>query len=65
MAQFINVTNTPVFSTPNNYAFNDCGVCNGVQSTGPVPSGSNVGTFGLIQSPDPGRNIQFALKLQF
>jgi Carboxypeptidase regulatory-like domain/TonB dependent receptor len=65
MAQFINVTNTPVFSTPNNYAFNSCGQCTGVQTTGPQPAAGGVGTFGLIQSPDPGRNIQLALKLLF
>jgi Carboxypeptidase regulatory-like domain/TonB dependent receptor len=64
-AQFINVTNTPIFSTPNNYAFNTCGQCTGVQTTGPNPAAGGVGTFGLIQSPDPGRNIQFALKLEF
>jgi Carboxypeptidase regulatory-like domain/TonB dependent receptor len=64
-AQFINVTNTPIFSTPNNYAFNVCGgTCNGQQPTGPAP-GAGVGTFGLVQSPDPGRQIQFALKLEF
>ena len=45
MSQFINFTNTPVFSAPN---------------------GSIGGTtFGLAQSANPGRQIQFGLKLLF
>jgi hypothetical protein len=44
MTQFINVTNTPVFS---------------------APTASLGSTFGLVQSQDPGREIQFGLKLLF
>jgi hypothetical protein len=45
MTQFINFSNTPVFSAPN---------------------GSIAGTtFGLAQSANPGRQIQFGLKLLF
>ncbi len=56
MTQFINLTNTPIFSAPTA----SCGPnCNG--TIGP----SGAGTFGLAQSPDPGREIQFGLKLLF
>jgi hypothetical protein len=66
MAQFINLTNTPVFSTPNNYAFNACSACNNVQTFGYTGGQTGtVGTFGLLQSPDPGREITFTLKLLF
>ena len=44
MAQFINVTNTPILGRPN------------------FSSGS---TFGVITSSNPGRQIQFGLKLNF
>jgi hypothetical protein len=52
MTQFINFTNTPVFSAPN-------GNC------GPLCAPGGTGTFGLIQSQNPGRQIQFGLKLLF
>ncbi|MFZ0639872.1 MAG: TonB-dependent receptor [Candidatus Acidiferrales bacterium] len=64
MAQFINLTNTPIWGAPNS----SCNPsCNGVITTG---TGGNAGStgagsFGLIQSLDPGRQIQFALKLNF
>jgi hypothetical protein len=45
MTQFINFSNTPVFSAPN------------ASIAGP--------TFGLAQSANPGRQIQFGLKLLF
>jgi Carboxypeptidase regulatory-like domain/TonB dependent receptor len=61
MTQFINVTNTPVFGAPTA----GCGpLCNGVITTGPS-GGGGAGTFGLAQSQDPGREIQFGLKLNF
>jgi hypothetical protein len=44
MAQFINVTNTPILGRPN------------------FSQGS---TFGVITSSNPGRQIQFGLKLNF
>jgi len=63
MAQFINLTNTPIFSAPNA----SCGPsCNGIIDTNPVTGGATgAGTFGLAQSQDPGREIQFGLKLHF
>jgi hypothetical protein len=63
MAQFINFTNTPIFSAPAA----SCGPsCNGVIDTNPLTGGSSgAGTFGLVQSQDPGRQIQFGLKLRF
>ncbi|HXW57765.1 MAG TPA: TonB-dependent receptor [Candidatus Cybelea sp.] len=61
MTQFINLTNTPIFGAPAA----SCGpLCNGVITTGPT-GGGGAGTFGLVQSQDPGREIQFALKLLF
>ncbi len=56
MAQFINVTNTPIFGPPS---ANCSPSCNGVPGTG----GS--GTFGVVTSANPGRQIQFGLKLNF
>ncbi len=57
MAQFLNVTNTPVFGAPTA----GCGPsCSGVDG-----GSSGAGTFGLAQSQDPGREIQFGLKLIF
>jgi hypothetical protein len=44
MAQFINVTNTPILGRPN------------------FSAGS---TFGVISSSNPGRQIQFGLKIGF
>ena len=63
MAQFINLTNTPVFGAPTP----QCGpACNGVIDTNPVTGGATgAGTFGLAQSLDPGREIQLGLKLNF
>jgi len=62
MVQFLNVTNTPIFGAPSA----GCNACNGVLTTGQNGGGAGtVGTFGLIQSQDPGRQIQFALKLNF
>jgi hypothetical protein len=63
MTQFINFTNTPVFSAPNG----SCApACNGVITTGPTGGGTGTaGTFGLEQSANPGRQIQFGLKLLF
>lgn len=52
MAQLINVTNTPILGAPSS----SCGSCLGA---------GNAGTFGLITSSNPGRQIQFGLKLNF
>jgi Carboxypeptidase regulatory-like domain/TonB dependent receptor len=63
MTQFINLTNTPIFGVTS-YG---CGPnCNGVITTGPTGGGAGTaGTFGFAESQDPGRQIQFALKLLF
>jgi len=71
MAQFMNLTNTPIFSIPNSWAdtYSSCDGCNGVRLTGTnfaSPwSGSSVGTYGLLDGSNPGRQIEFALKLNF
>jgi hypothetical protein len=58
MTQFINVTNTPIFGAPNA----SCGPqCNGVITNGQTGAGN----FGLVTSSNPGRQVQFGLKLQF
>jgi hypothetical protein len=58
MAQFLNLTNTPIFGAPQA----SCGpLCDGRVTTGAADSG----TFGIVQSTDPGREIQFGLKLIF
>jgi hypothetical protein len=44
LAQFINLTNTPILGAPN-----------AVRGT----------TFGVITSSNPGRQVQFGLKLNF
>jgi hypothetical protein len=62
MAQFLNFTNSPIFGAPSA----GCNQCNGVLTTGPTGGGAGtVGNFGEVQSQDPGRQIQFALKLNF
>jgi hypothetical protein len=58
MTQFINFSNTRVFSAPNGSCSPSC---NGVISDG----SSGAGTFGLVQSNNPGRQIQFGLKFLF
>lgn len=61
-AEFINLTNTPIFGAPNA----NCGpICNGVVTTGPAGGGSGAGTFGFVSSTNPGRQVQFALKVSF
>lgn len=62
MTQFINVTNTPIFGVTSF----SCGPdCNGQIQTGPNGGNTGAGTFGMAQSQDPGRQIQFALKLSY
>jgi len=62
MTQFINLTNTPIFGVTS-YS---CGPeCNGNIAMGKNGGGTGAGTFGLAQSQDPGRQIQFALKLNY
>jgi hypothetical protein len=62
MTQFINLTNTPIFSAPQS----NCGpTCSGGIQTGPSGGSTGDGDFGLVQSQDPGRQIQFGLKLTY
>ncbi|MGA2888994.1 MAG: TonB-dependent receptor [Terracidiphilus sp.] len=68
MAQFMNLTNTPVFSVPAGYgAYSSCQACNGVQVTGYSPQipGASVGTYGLLDGTNPGREVEFSLKVNF
>jgi hypothetical protein len=67
-AQFINVTNTPIFSVPASWwgQYSSCGACNGVRTTGPLGGGSNtVGLFGLLDGSNPGRQVELSMKLSF
>ncbi len=62
MAQFINLTNTPIFGAPNS----SCGPsCTGGVTTGATGGNTGDGAFGFAQSQDPGRQIQFGLKLNY
>jgi hypothetical protein len=62
MAQFINLTNTPIFGGPSS----GCGPeCNGQIATGASGGSTGAGTFGFAQSMDPGRQIQFGLKINY
>jgi hypothetical protein len=67
-AQFVNLTNTPIFSLPAAWpgTFSDCDSCNGVRTTGVLGgTGNTVGTFGLEDGSNPGRFVDLALKLNF
>jgi hypothetical protein len=68
-AQFINLTNSPIFSVPASWwgQYSSCNACNGVRQTGPgvnVGTG-NVGQFGLLDGSNPGREVELSLKLNF
>lgn len=68
MAQFMNLTNTPIFSIPNTWDdnYSSCEYCTGVRTTGPNGGGyGTVGVYGLMDGSNPGREIEFALKLNF
>jgi hypothetical protein len=61
-AEFINLTNTPIFGAPSA----SCSpACNGVVTTGPTGGQGGAGTFGFISSSNPGRQIQLAVKFNF
>jgi hypothetical protein len=67
-AQFINLTNTPIFSVPASWwgQYSSCASCSGVRTTGVNGGGSGTtGLFGLLDGSNPGRTIQMALKLNF
>jgi len=68
MAQFINVTNTPIFSIPATWDdnYSSCENCTGVRTTGPTGGGANtVGVYGLMDGTNPGREMELSLKLNF
>jgi hypothetical protein len=67
-AQFINLTNTPIFSVPASWwgQYSSCQACNGVRTTGYYGGGAGtVGQFGLLDGSNPGREIELSLKLNF
>jgi hypothetical protein len=67
-AQFINLTNTPIFSVPASWwgQYSSCVACNGVRTTGALGGGSGtVGLFGLLDGSNPGRQVELSLKLSF
>jgi hypothetical protein len=67
-AQFINLTNTPIFSVPASWwgQYSSCASCNGVRTTGFNGGGSGtVGAFGLLDGTNPGRQIELSLKLNY
>ena len=68
MAQFMNVTNTPIFSIPNTWDdnYSSCEYCSGVRTLGPNGGGyGTVGVYGLMDGSNPGRQIEFGMKLNF
>ncbi len=67
-AQFINLTNTPIFSVPASWwgQYSSCQACNGVRTTGYYGGGGGtVGLFGLLDGSNPGRQIEFSLRLNY
>ncbi len=67
-AQFINLTNTPIFSVPASWwgQYSSCASCNGVRTTGFNGGGSGtVGQFGLLDGTNPGRQVVLSLKLNY
>ena len=67
-AQFINLTNTPIFSVPASWwgQYSSCASCNGVRTTGFNGGGSGtVGSFGLLDGSNPGRQVELSLKLNY
>ena len=67
-AQFINLTNTPIFSVPAAYGspYSSCYACNAVRTTGPQGGLSGtVGAFGLVDGSNPGRQIEFSLRVNY
>jgi hypothetical protein len=68
MAQFMNLTNTPIFSIANTWDdnYSSCEYCSGTRTTGYNGGGyGTVGVYGLLDGSNPGREIEFALKLNF
>jgi hypothetical protein len=68
IGQFINLTNTPIFSVPASWwgQYSSCASCSGVRTTGVNGGGSGTtGLFGLLDGSNPGRQVELALKLNF
>jgi hypothetical protein len=67
MGQFLNLTNTPIFSVPASWwgQYSSCGACNGVRSTGPNVNSNSVGLFGLLDGSNPGRQVELSAKINF
>ncbi len=68
MAQFVNLTNTPIFSVPASWQdiYSECIYCTGIRTTGPNGGGpGTVGSYGLLDGSNPGRQIELSLKLNF
>ena len=67
-AQFINLTNSPVFSVPASWwgQYSSCESCNGNRTTGANGglSGST-GLYGLLDGSNPGRQIELSLRFSF
>jgi hypothetical protein len=66
--QFVNLTNTPIFSIPNSWwdQYSSCVNCTGVRTTGVNGGGAgSVGLYGLMDGSNPGRQIEASLKLNF
>ncbi len=67
-AQFINLTNTPIFSVPASWwgQYSSCVSCSGVRTTGFNGGGSGtVGSYGLLDGSNPGRQVELSLKLNY
>ena len=68
IGQFINLTNTPIFSVPASWwgQYSSCASCSGVRTLGVNGGGSGTtGLFGLLDGSNPGREVELALKLNF
>lgn len=68
MAQFVNVTNTPIFSIANTWddLYSSCEYCTGVRTLGPNGGGyGTVGVYGLMDGSNPGRQVEMSLKFEF
>jgi hypothetical protein len=68
MGQFMNLTNTPVFSVPASWwgQYSSCQSCSGVRTTGLNGGlGGSVGVFGLLDGSNPGRQVELSAKINF
>jgi len=67
-AQFINLTNTPIFSVPASWwgQYSSCGACNGTRTTGYYGGGAGtVGLFGLLDGSNPGRQVELSFQVTY